>query len=382
MKKTALISRVFPPIVGGSGRWFYEIYRRLPQDRVLIFGGTHPDSREFDGSAGLQIHRVDFEMPDWGYWGLDAFRHYRHLFRHIGKIVAAFDTRAIHSGSLLPDAWVGHLVATRQGLPHWVYMHGEEMILAKSSRQLRWMGRRILSRAHGVIANSHNTQRLLTDYWGVDGDKVRVLHPGVDCARFVPSARNIDTRRRLGWGERPVVLTVGRLQSRKGQDMLIRALPAILRRVPNALYAIIGDGDYRSGLESLVRQLRLEEHVVFHSELEDRLMVEAYQQCDLFALPNREINGDIEGFGMVLLESQACGRPVVAGRSGGTSETMIEGETGFLLDCTSPDELETHVAILLLDKHRLDAMGAAGRRWVENRFDWGALAREAASVFS
>lgn len=379
--KAILISRIFPPRVGGSGRWFFEIYSRLPHGEYLICGGEHQAATAFDRHADLPILRVPLDMPDWGYFSFDGFQRYRRNARALRKLIEKRRPRALHSGSLLPDGWLGHLVAGRHDLQHWVYIHGEEITLAKASRQLKWMGQRVLSRAHGVIANSRNTQRLLIEYWGVDPAKIRILHPGVDCSRFVPAARNTRVRAHLSWGSRPVILTVGRLQARKGQDTMIRALPEIRAQVPDVLYAIVGGGEDRESLETLARQLGVQNHVLFHGEVDDELMVEAYQQCDLFALPNREIRGDIEGFGMVLLEAQACGRPVLAGRSGGTAETMIEGETGLLLDCNGPDELARHVPELLLDRARLDKMGAAGRRWVESRFDWPALAREAASIF-
>ena len=146
-------------------------------------------------------------------------------------------------------------------------------------------------------------------------------------------------RARLGWGERRVVLTVGRLQKRKGHDMMIRALPAIRRAVPDVLYAIVGDGEERAALEQLAEQEGVRQSVQFLGEVDDETLVRCYQQCDLFALPNRQVGGDIEGFGMVLLEAQACGRPVLAGASGGTAETMRVPETGRVVPCDRPQEL-------------------------------------------
>ena len=100
--------------------------------------------------------------------------------------------------------------------------------------------------------------------------------------------------------------------------------------------------------------------------------MECYQQCDLFVLPNRQVGQDIEGFGMVLLEAQACGKPVIAGASGGTAETMQPGETGYVVPCDQPDELAAMVAELLLDPDRRTRMGEAARSWVVEQFDWDA----------
>src|SRR5262249_29561593 len=117
-------------------------------------------------------------------------------------------------------------------------------------------------------------------------------------------------------------------------------------------------------------------------EIEDDAMVRCYQQCDLFALPNRQVGKDIEGFGMVLLEAQACGRPVLAGTSGGTAETMRIPETGRVVSCDDLDALAAMVIELLSDREKLDQMGVAGRQWVVDRFDWAALSRQAAELFT
>src|SRR5947208_14514599 len=113
------------------------------------------------------------------------------------------------------------------------------------------MVRRVLGGAKFVVANSRNTAGLLTGRWGLPAGRVRLLYPGVDTTRFVPAARDPAVRERLGWGDRPVVLTVGRLQKRKGHDMMIRALPAIRRRVPGVLSAVVGDGEERAALAAL-----------------------------------------------------------------------------------------------------------------------------------
>jgi len=188
-------------------------------------------------------------------------------------------------------------------------------------------------------------------------------------------------RRELGWDERPVVLTVGRLQKRKGHDMMLRALPAILERIPNVLYAMIGEGEEREGLQYLVRELGLERHVKFHGELQEEPLRTCYQQCDLFALPNRRVGDDFEGFGMVLLEAQSCGKPVLAGASGGTIETMIPGTTGEVIPCETPEPLAQAVVELLKDESRRQRMGEAAREWVAGHFDWTALSRQASAVF-
>ena len=144
----------------------------------------------------------------------------------------------------------------------------------------------------------------------------------------MPAARDEDVRRSLGWEGRRVVLTVGRLQKRKGHDMMIRSLPQVRQEVSDVLYAVAGDGEERAALARAVTDLGLGGQVQFLGEVDENTLLRCYQQCDLFALPNRQVGSDIEGFGMVLLEAQACGKPVLAGDSGGTAETLVAGAEG------------------------------------------------------
>jgi phosphatidylinositol alpha-1,6-mannosyltransferase len=204
----------------------------------------------------------------------------------------------------------------------------------------------------------------------------------VDTNRFVPSPRDSTTRFQLGWTDRQVILTVGRLQKRKGHDQLIRALAILRRSLPKLLYVILGDGEERSELEALVKREGLAQHVQFRGEVDDSTLIPCYQQCDLFVLPNRQVAKDLEGFGMVLLEAQACGKPVIAGDSGGTAETMSIPETGLVVNCENPEALASVLYQLLQDPNRLSRMGQAARSWVLQRFDWQPLSHQAAEIFS
>jgi len=204
-----------------------------------------------------------------------------------------------------------------------------------------------------------------------------VLHPRVDTDRFRPAPRNETARAELGWSGRRVVLTVGALQQRKGQDMMIRALPAIARVVPDLLYAVIGE-DWEGGLHRrLALDLGVADRVQFLGTPGDATLIACYQQCDLFALPNRQVGWDFEGFGIALLEAQACGTPVVCGASGGAPEAVDVPNTGLVLDCTAPDALASTVSALLADPAMLHRMSSAATDWARAKFAWKELRPEA-----
>jgi phosphatidylinositol alpha-1,6-mannosyltransferase len=379
--KTLLVTSVFPPKKGGSGRWFWEIYRRQPREQVVIAAGEDRYQDEFDRTHSLQVVRLPLAFPTWGVCSPTGLRCYWRAYRTILRLVRTHEINCIHCGTLLPEGLLGRLCCTRLGVPYLCYVHGEELNIGQRSRELGWLMRRVLAGAQTIIANSENTARLLQTEWRLPPQRVSVLHPGTDTRLFVPALPDPAVRSRLGWTDRRVILTVGRLQRRKGHDQLIAALDRIRQAVPNVLYAIVGDGEQRPQLEAMVQQKKLKSHVQFLGELDDSELLPCYQQCDLFVLPNRKIGGDIEGFGLVLVEAQSCGKPVIAGMSGGTAETMQPGITGLTVDCESTTELAEVVAPLLQDSTRRAQMGRDAREWAVHQFDWEMLARRASELF-
>jgi phosphatidylinositol alpha-1,6-mannosyltransferase len=379
--KTLLLSEVFPPRTGGSGRWFWEIYRRLPRAEFIVAAAEHPDHAAFDTDHDLRVIRLPWHFPTWGLASTRGLWAYLRMSWRLRRLLAANNVGMIHCGKCLPEGCLAWLLQRWSSIPYICYSHGEEMNLATTSQELTWLTRRVLAGAQFVIANSRNTERILREEWGLPCERVRQLHPGVDTHRFQPALRDPAERARLGWGERRVVLTVGRLQKRKGHDQMIRAVASVRNIVPDVLYAIVGDGEERSSLEAQVVAEGLAAHVQFLGELPDERLVACYQQCDLFVLPNRQVRQDIEGFGMVLVEAQSCGKPVVAGDSGGTSETMQIPETGQVVNCNGPHELSALVVDLLNNPERLAHMGTAARAWVVEHFDWEALSCKAAELF-
>jgi phosphatidylinositol alpha-1,6-mannosyltransferase len=375
--KILALAQVFPPRNGGSGRWLWELYRHLPATGVHVVAGAVEGDAAFDRAAELTVSRLPLDFASWGLGSVRSALEYFRTFVRVRAVAARFGPDVVHCGKALPEGLIALAVSRVQQTPFVVFVHGEEITLAAESRELNRLTRAVLRRASGIVANSESTKQLLVQSGIAAPQKIVVIHPGVDTATFVPAAPNATVRGRLGWTDRRVILTVGALQKRKGQDMLIRALPAIRARVANVLYAIAGEGWERAYLESLAREHGVHDIVQFRGALPFAELVECYQQCDVFALPNRQVGWDFEGFGIVLLEAQACGKAVVAGRSGGTAETMQAGVTGELVDCEAPEALAETVARLLNAPERLAAMGMQARNWAVEHFDWTLLAREA-----
>ena len=197
------------------------------------------------------------------------------------------------------------------------------------------------------------------------------LHPGVDAAAFhVDDQARFSIRQRHNLGNSVILLTVGRLQRRKGQDMIIRALPLIKHHIPNVFYLIVGSGEEEKYLRDLAATLGVAENVVFVGSIGDDERAAYYAACDVFVMPNREIDADIEGFGIVFLEAGAAGKPVIGGLSGGTADAIQDGITGLRVGGESASAIATAVIDLSIDTSRAQSMGRAGRQRVKDAFTW------------
>ncbi len=378
---TLLITENFPPKPGGSGRWFWELYSRLSEDRYQVMAGHDDSAKQFDENAKLNITRVNLSSSEWGFASLQGLRFYWRSARMVRRFIQQKNITELHCGRVLPEGVIAWLLNIFTGIPYVCYVHGEDLETAKSSREQYFICGQVIKRAKMIVCNSQNSANIVAEFGDSAKAKARVMHPGVDKNIFFPAPVNQQTKDALGWSKRRVALTVGRLQARKGQDMMIKAVPKIVEKYPDFLYAIVGGGEQKQELLSLVADLNLTEHVMFMSEISDEQMIQCYQQCDVFILPNRTIGQDIEGFGMVLVEAQSCGKAVIAGDSGGTKETMLDGQTGYVIDATSVSTISAKVCAMLDDDDTLQSMGIAAREHVVANLDWTALSSQAKALF-
>src|SRR5699024_10937929 len=190
---------------------------------------------------------------------------------------------------------------------------------------------------------------------------------------FNPGSGGTAMRGRLGIDtDRPVLLSVSRFVARKGQDQLIRAMPRILAVVPDALLLLVGDGPYRQRLESMTDQLDVRSHVMFAGAVSWEEAPAWFDAANVFAMPCRTRFGGLEpeALGIVCLEAQATGVPVLVGRSGGAPETVRHGETGYVVDPRDPEDIAERVIELLADPEHARDLGRRGRAWVQREWGW------------
>jgi phosphatidylinositol alpha-1,6-mannosyltransferase len=204
----------------------------------------------------------------------------------------------------------------------------------------------------------------------------------VDLDAFNPAVSGAAVRQRHGLTGRPVVVCVSRLVPRKGQDVLIQAMPAIAAKVEGAALLIVGGGPYEQKLRTLARRAGVADRVVFTGPVPAAELPEHFAAGNVFAMPcrTRRLGMDVEGLGIVYLEASATGLPVVAGDSGGAPDAVREGITGVVVDGIDVAAVAEQVSGLLADPRRAAAMGTAGRHWTEQSWQWSTMADRLAGL--
>ncbi len=260
--------------------------------------------------------------------------------------------------------WLGKWGRQRWALPFDTFAYGFEFLKYRRNPVLRRFLLGIYKAADRVLSISEFTTQELVRF-GVPPGRITRVPLGVDTERFRPDLDASELRRRLGADRERVLLSVGRLIPRKGQHLVIHALPRLIQEHPNIVYWVVGRGPQRPHLEALAKRLGIERHVRFFEDVTDVELPRFYAACDLFVLPTSQVGGSVEGYGLVFLEAAACGKPAVAGRSGGVPEAVIDGQTGILVDPSHPDALAAALGDLLQHPEQLQALGAAARKRAE-----------------
>jgi phosphatidylinositol alpha-1,6-mannosyltransferase len=372
-----LVTELFPPAVGGSAELLGNAYSRVTTVPTTVLTDTSSGARVV--GQGSSIRETSMKTKHWGLLHPGGASHHFSVARQIWR-ASRKGIGAVHCGRVLPEG-LSALLAHGLGAPPYIcWAHGEELGYVASSRELQWLASNVYSRARAVFANSRNTASLLTSA-GVPADVIHVVRPGVDAERFrpdMPGSENL--RRELAPRGQIICLTVGRLQRRKGHDLVIEALAALGPAAATLRYIVVGDGEERGRLESLVRAHGLQSTVLFKGAVAADDLPRYYSAADIFVHPNRVDGSDFEGFGIVFLEAAACGLPAIAGRNGGVAEAVVDGVTGLLVSGTEVSELQRSMTTLIDDRDLRRTMGRAGRARVEREFGWNRAAERISAV--
>ncbi len=375
-----LVSQIYPPAVGGSGVLLENVYARCAGVPVTVMTDTAVHGSRVQGAV-VGVVQQPLATAHWGFSHPAGLAHHVRTARAIRRQAARLGPgTTVHCGRVLPEGVAARLAACFGGPRFSCWVHGEDLATARTSRELTAVTRWVLRAATRVYANSLNTRRFVETF-GVEPERITVAHPGVDAVRFHPELDGTPMRRRHGLGaDALVVLSVGRLQARKGHDVAIQALAAVAPEFPGVKYLIVGNGEERARLEGLVAQLHLGDHVIFAGEVAGTDLPAYFAASDVFLLPNRVEQGDFEGFGIVFLEAAAVARPVIGGNSGGVAEAVADGETGLLVDGADVTAVAAALRALLASPERRRQLGAQGRARAAGQFSWDASAAVVAAA--
>lgn len=362
-----MITSDFPPVPGGQSRYLYDLWSCLPAEQVIILAPAVEGAEAVDRRLACRVVRVRLPL---GEGRLSKVLKPWLLLGSAWGLCRCLPVRLILCGQVFSAGFAGWVCQLLRGVPYHLYVYGADLLEYRD----RWLWGRalrfILGRARRVVAISQFT-RCQVERSGVPPERIELLHPAIDLERFAALPAAQEARRRYGWQERQVILSVGRLVARKGQDMVIRALPQVALAAPRARYAIAGSGPCREALERLARETGVEERVEFLGFVPEAELPALYAAAEVFAMPSRERPeaGDVEGFGIVFIEANAAGLAVLAGRSGGVEDAVVDGRTGLLVDPEDPQAIAQGLIRLLQDGELRRRLAVQGQERARAGFD-------------
>jgi phosphatidylinositol alpha-1,6-mannosyltransferase len=359
------VTNDFGPRAGGIETFIIGLIQRRPFGQTIVYTSWQANAEKYDA--------------EWlSKYGVEVIRDRSKILLPTPRVALALKkivrTRGIATAAFGAAAPLGLLSASikRAGVTRTVALtHGHEVWWAKLF-PFNLLLRRIGSTVDVLTYLGEFTQtaisKALTN--NARGAMVKIA-PGIDTDHFAPTDALV-LRRSLGLEDKKVIVSVGRLVHRKGQDYLIEAMPLILNKVPQAHLLLVGQGPYRDHLEKLVERHGLRNSVTFIGRIDYKELPMYLCVGDVFAMPSRSrlMGLEVEGLGIVYLEASACGLPVLAGNSGGAPDAVVQDETGLVVSGTDEQQIASAAIDLLSNPDLAQKMGMAGRQWIVDNWRW------------
>jgi len=363
-RKILLVTNDLGPRAGGIESFVLGLLERVEPNSVVILTSKQKNSDPFDRELLKKYGAV--VIRDRSKILLPTPR----VTRKAKRIMKEYQAKTIWFGAAAPLAFMAKRLRNAGGKNIVALTHGHEVWWAKLP---------IFRSAIAKISRDVDTLTYLGDFTKnamlpviADSSKLVKIAPGIDVKHFSPSEIDLKLVEKYKLQNRRVIVSVGRLVHRKGQDKLIEAMPEILKKYPDAVLLLVGQGPIKSMLDKLIRHHGLENHVIFTGRIQFADLPKYIQLGEIFAMPSRDrfFGLEVEGLGIVYLEASACGVPVIVGKSGGAPDAVIENKTGLTVDGTSSKEIAEAVCKLLSDTKLAKQMGDEGRKWVVENWRW------------
>lgn len=345
MRKALLVTLEYPPQVGGVANYCSNLVKYLPTEKIEVLTNQHHE---------LLAKR--------------KYLPWLKSFKKIRKIVREKNIDVLIIGQVLPLGTVAWLLNKYYKIPYIVLTYAMDVTFPQRYPRKKSLMQKIFNNAEKIITISRYTKyeiyKLLNNR---DQGKIEIISP----APNINPEKFPITNSQFSNKEEKIILSVGRLVARKGYDTVIKSLPIILSKIPNLKYVIIGSGEYKKTLLDLVKKLNLQDKVIFKENLSDEKVAQYYHDCDVFIMPSRETQErDVEGFGLVYLEANSFGKPVIAGKSGGVEDAVIDGQTGFLVEPEDKQMIADAAIKILNNKDLANKLGEQGKLRVNREFSW------------
>lgn len=355
-----VVTNDFPPRPGGIQVFVHALTAGLPDP--VVYAPAWRGADAFDRAQPFEVvrHPTSLLLP------VPAVR------RRVVEVAQAYGCDAAVFGAAAPLGLLAPALRAAGVCRVVALTHGHEAGWARlpgARATLRRIGDRVDALTY---VGEYTRQRIEPALSDAGAARLVQLRPGVDHRVFRPGAGGVAVKQRYGLTGRPVVVCVSRLVPRKGQDVLLRAWPAVRRQVPDAVLLLVGGGPARHRLRRLAAATGVADAVVFTGSVPRDELPAYFDAGDVFAMPCRSRLGglDVEALGMVFLEAAACGLPVVAGAAGGAVDAVRDGDTGYLVDGRRPAAVAARLVQLLTDPAAAAAMGERARRWVLQEWQW------------
>ena len=367
--KVLLVTFEFPPRRGGMENYYYNLLRHQADFEGVVLTMPQPQAESFDRRQNFKIiRRPLLSSVFWPRW--------IKLSWLIARTVKREKIDRLWVGDVLPVGAAVWLLKKFYKIRYFVSTHGLDIMLPQKSLSKEKLMLKVLAGAEFITANSQFTKKELLNLQ-LPADKIAVIYPGAAVLdRPMDNSEKIFAlKNKLSLSGKTVLLTVGRLVKRKGQDKVIEAMLSLLKQRPDLVYLIVGDGPEKPYFQSLIDNFKLNDRVKIVANVSNEDLPYYYQLADLFVLTARNIDGDVEGFGLVYLEAAQFGLPAVAGRSGGAKEAVLDGQTGLLADPESSEDISRKILRLLTDQPLYAKLSQTAKLRVAREFNWPVQAR-------
>lgn len=382
MKKISnilVIALDFKPMPGGVAEYTHQLLLPLTSQikKITVLTARMNFKTEvFDKSVPYSVIRIPLPAePE------NIFHKIRSLFYYLFQCFR-------YIKQIRPDViFINHieswsiyifLITRLLRIPYYIMTHGLEVTTIKKNRIFHFKAGLVLKHARKIFSVSSYTAEEIKKL-GIRPEKIKVLLAGVDPGFYKPFNRAQVQKVRLKYGlkNKKVLLTIARIVKRKGIDMVIKVLPAVIKKYKNLVYLIGGTGPDLNRIKKMVNKSRLEKQVIFLGFINDQEKVPLLNACDLFIMPSRKLSdGDVEGFGISYLEAMACEQIVIGGRSGGVPEAIDDKRTGFLVDPEDSSEIRDRIISLLGPGQRIKHIKKRARQSVLKKFNWSKIAAD------